>query len=84
MVEREDRAPVGTFYAPGAWQRASRVELVASTFAMALGPNFAEHQACFIQGVSFATRVLAGCSAETTTQEITIDNIHVVDDPTCP
>ena len=30
MVEREDRAPVGTFHAPGAWQRAERVELDAS------------------------------------------------------
>jgi len=30
VVEREDRAPVGTFHAPGAWQRAERVELDAS------------------------------------------------------
>ncbi|MDB4891898.1 MAG: Ribosomal small subunit methyltransferase [Gemmatimonadetes bacterium] len=30
MVEREDRAPVGTFHAPGAWQRAERVELDAN------------------------------------------------------
>lgn len=29
-MEREDRAPVGTFHAPGAWQRAGRVELDAS------------------------------------------------------
>ena len=29
-MEREDRAPVGTFHAPGAWQRAARVELDAS------------------------------------------------------
>jgi len=28
-VEREDRAPVGTFHAPGAWQRAACVELDA-------------------------------------------------------
>ena len=28
-MEREDRAPVGTFHAPGAWGRAERVELDA-------------------------------------------------------
>ena len=26
-MEREDRAPVGTFYAPGAWEPTDRVEL---------------------------------------------------------
>ncbi|MEO8333845.1 MAG: RsmE family RNA methyltransferase [bacterium] len=30
MVEREDRAPVGTFHAPGTWQRGGRLELDAS------------------------------------------------------
>jgi 16S rRNA (uracil1498-N3)-methyltransferase len=30
VVEREDRAPVGTFYAPAVWQRGERVELDAS------------------------------------------------------
>lgn len=29
-MEREDRAPVGTFYAPGAWARADSVELAES------------------------------------------------------
>lgn len=29
MVERDHRAPVGTFYAPGAWRSAERVELDA-------------------------------------------------------
>jgi 16S rRNA (uracil1498-N3)-methyltransferase len=30
VVEREDRAPVGTFYAPGAWERTQHLELDAS------------------------------------------------------
>ncbi|MEO7454848.1 MAG: RsmE family RNA methyltransferase [Gemmatimonadaceae bacterium] len=36
MVERASRAPVGTFHAPGAWERGARVELAATSAHHAL------------------------------------------------
>lgn len=51
MVEREDRAPVGTFHAPGAWQRAERIELDASA---------AHHAGVKRLGVGDVVRVSSG------------------------